>query len=262
MCIYPMNREMIHIGKRIIPILILFTVILLIAGASLPAIAASVQDSTTVNHSGYGQMKSMELEFAEEKETLPMMGKLALLGHMECVDIDPSQASMTEEEVFAAAEASMEAYIDAGIFQWFDVTLRSAVPKLGVDLNDVNNYIVLWTVSFVDEVDQSCVLLLDIDDETGKILSIHYGVYDSYSMDGVWKHNKVIMDNFTDIYFSQLGMTEAKEYVESVDAGVAYFQRDGGISSALYSFGDAVYGEINMEFYVEGAGGFYLYFPD
>ena len=171
--------------KLKMPLLVLLATIMLAAFASLPAIAASVQDSTTVNHSGYGQMKSMELEFAEEKETLPMMGKLALLGHMECVDIDPSQASMTEEEVFAAAEASMEAYIDAGIFQWFDVTLRSAVPKLGVDLNDVNNYIVLWTVSFVDEVDQSCVLLLDIDDETGKILSIRYGVYDSYSMDGV-----------------------------------------------------------------------------
>lgn len=262
MCIYPMNREMIHIGKRIIPILILFTVILLIAGASLPAIAASVQDSTTVNHSGYSQMKSMELEFGEEKETLPMMGKLALLGHMESVNIDSSQASMTEKEVFRAAETLMADYENAGIFQWFDVTLRSATPKLGVDLNDPNNFLVYWTVSFINEKDQSCSLLLDIDDETGKILCIRYDVYDSYSMDGVWERNKTIMDAFTDVFFSQLGMTEAKEYAESIAAGNEYFEVDGGISSVKYSFGDALYGEIHVTFCVEGPGGFYLYFPN
>lgn len=248
--------------KLKIPLLILLTMVTLIACASLPAIAASVQDSATVNHSGYSQMKSMELELTEEKETLPMMGKLALLGHMESVNIDSSQASMTENEVFQAAETQMKAYEDAGIFQWFDVTFRSAVPKLGVDLNDANNFLVYWTVSFINEADQSCSLNLDIDDETGKILCLSYYVYDSYTMDGVWKRNKTIMDAFTDIYFSQLGMTDAKEYAESIDAGVEYFELDGGVSSALYSFGDVIYGEINMEFYVEGPGGFFLYLPN
>ena len=249
-------------GKRIIPILSLFTVILLIAGASLPAIAASVQDSTTVNHSGYSQMKSMELEFGEEKETLPMMGKLALLGHMESVNIDSSQASMTENEVFQAAETLMADYENAGIFQWFDVTLRSATPKLGIDLNDPNNFLVYWTVSFINENDYSRSLNLDIDDETGKILCIRYDVYDSYSMDGVWERNKTIMDAFTDVFFSLLGMTEAKEFAESIAAGYEYSEVDGGVSYAEYSFGDAIYGEIHVAFCVEGPGGFYLYFPN
>lgn len=246
-------------GKRKIPILILFTVILLIAGASLPAIAASVQDSTTVNHSSYSQMKSMELEFGEEKETLPMMGKLALLGHMESVSIDSSQASMTEKEVFQAAETLMADYENAGIFQWFDVTLRSATPKLGIDLNDPNNFLVYWNVSYINEYDYSRSLLLDIDDETGKIMCLSYYVYDSYTME---KRNKTIMDAFTDVFFSQLGMTEAKEYAESIAAGYEYPEVDGGVSYAEYSFGDAIYGEIHVTFCVEGPGGFYLYFPN
>lgn len=241
-----------------ISFLILLTILILAAFAALPVIAASVQDNTTVNSSGYHEMESMKLDLNEEKETLPMMGKLALLGHMEWVNIDSSQASMTENEVFQAVETQMKAYEEAGIFQWFDVTLRSATPKLGIDLNDPNNFLVYWTVSFINEKDQSCSLLLDIDDETGKILCIRYDVYDSYSMDGVWERNKTIMDAFTDIYFAQLGMTEAKEYAES-EAGYEYYERDGGVSNALYSFGDATYGEINIDFYVEGAGGFFIY---
>lgn len=244
-----------------VPILILLTILLLIACASLPAIAAAVQDKASVNNSGYSDMQSVELNLGEEKETLPMMGKLAMLGNMEVVNIDLSQASMTEEEVFTAVEAQMAAYEEAGIFQWFDVTLRSAVPKLGVDLDDANNFLVHWTVSFVNE-DNPISLVLDIDDETGKILSLTYGVYDSFTMDGVWKRNKVIMDDFTDVYFTQLGLTEAAEYAESTGTGYEYSERDGGVSSALYSFGDVTYGEITMEFYVEGPGGFYLYFPN
>lgn len=242
------------------PILILLTIVLLIGGASLPAIAAAVQDIATVNNSGYSDIQSVKLDLSEEDETIPMMGKLALISNMETVNIDPSQASMTEDEVFAAAETQMADYVDAGIFEWFDVTLRSAVPKLGVDLNDANNFIIYWTVSFVNKDNPSRSLNLDLDDETGKILCIGYDVYDSYTMDGVWKRNKAIMDAFTDIYFAQLGLTEAAEYAESIEAGYEYFNRDGGVSSALYSFGDIIYGEINLEFYVEGHGGFYLYF--
>lgn len=249
-------------GKAKISILIVVTVALLIVGASLPDLTAAIQDSTDINHFGYSDMQSVKLDISKEKETIPMMGKLALVSNMGTIDIDTSQASMTEDEVFAAAETLMAQYVDAGIFQWFDVGLRSAVPKLGIDPNDANNFLVYWTVSYSSWDGQSQSLLLDIDDETGKILCIRYGVYESYTMDGVWERNKAIMDAFTDIYFSQLGLTEAAEYAESIEAGYEYFERDGGVSNALYSFGDATYGEINIDFYVEGAGGFYLYFPN
>ena len=80
-------------------------------------------------------------------------------------------------------------------------------------------------------------------------------------MDGVWERNQKIMNEFTSIYFSQLGMTAEKESAEEVRS-FEYYERDGGVSNALYSFGDITYGEISIDFYVEGAGGFYLYFPN
>ena len=242
-------------------LLLLLTVLLLAGFAALPVIAASLQDSRVVNQSGYQQMQTIKLDYGNEKETLPIMGKLALFTIMQTIDIDSSQATMTQEEVFLAAETQMKAYENAGIFQWFDVALRSATPKLGIDPNDATNYVVFWTVTYISEKDQNQTLLLDIDDETGKILCIRHEVYDSYSMDGVWERNQKIMNEFTNIYFSQLGMTAAKEYAES-EAGFEYYERDGGVANALYTFTDVTYGEISIDFYVEGAGGFYLYFPN
>lgn len=245
-----------------ITVLILLTLLFLAACAVLPVLAAVVQDSTTTNHFNQSGMKSIELDMNKHRESIPMMGKLALLRNMETINIDPSQASMTEAEVFQAAQEQMKAYEEAGIFQWFDVTLRSAEPKLGIDLKDANNFLVYWTVSFVNEDGEGQWLNLDIDDETGRILCIYYGVYGSYSMDGVWQRNKIIMQEFTDIYFSQLDLTVAKERALSAENGYSYNERDGGVSSALYSFWDATYGEISLEFYVEGPGGFYLHLPN
>ena len=48
----------------------------------------------------------------------------------------------------------------------------------------------------------------------------------------------------------------------SAETGYFYYERDGGVSSALYNFWDATYGEISLEFYVEGPGGFYLHLPN
>lgn len=240
---------------------LLFLTILLLAGfAALPVIAASLQDNRVANQSGYQQMQTLKLEYGSERGTRPVMSKLALFGMMQTIDIDSSQAAMTQEEAFLAAETQMKAYEEAGIFQWFDVAHRSATPKLGLDPNDAANYVVYWTVTYISEKGQNRTLLLDIDDETGKILSIRHEVYDSFPMDGVWERNKKTMNAFTDIYFSQLGMNEAKEYAESIEAGYEYYERDGGVSNAQYSFTDVTYGEISLDFYVEGAGGFYLYF--
>ena len=242
--------------------LMFLTILALTICAALPVIVSLLQDRSTVNNSGYSEMKSMDLDVKEQRESMPTMGKLALFGNMETINIDPSQASMTEEEAFQAAQEQMKAYEEAGIFQWFDVTLRSAEPKLGIDMKDANNFLVYWTVSFVNEDGEGQWLNLDIDDETGRILCIYYGVYDSYSMDGVWQRNKLIMREFTDIYFSQLDLTVAKELALSAENGYSYSERDGGVSSALYNFWDATYGEISLEFYVEGPGSFFLHLPN
>ena len=224
--------------------LIFLTILLLLLGGGMPWIVSAVQDNALLHHSGYRNIDAIQLDFSERS----MADKLSLLSHSQPVDITHTQATMIQEEVFAAVEREMAQYEDAGIFQWFEITRRTAQPKLGIDVNDVNHYLVYWTVTYINKKDPSRSLVVDLDDESGKILSIRYEVYDTYSMDGVWERNRATMDAFTEIYFSQLDVTPP-DY--------EYFERDGGVSSALYHFE-----ELAIEFFAEGAGGFYLYFPE
>lgn len=224
--------------------LIFLTILLLLLGGGMPWIVSAVQDNALLHHSGYCDIDAIQLGFSERS----MADKLSLLSHSQPVDITHTQATMIQEEVFAAVEREMAQYEDAGIFQWFEITRRTAQPKLGIDVNDVNHYLVYWTVTYINKKDPSRSLVVDLDDESGKILSIRYEVYDTYSMDGVWERNRATMDAFTEIYFSQLDVTPP-DY--------EYFERDGGVSSALYHFE-----ELAIEFFAEGAGGFYLYFPE
>ena len=225
-------------------ILVFLTGLLLLLGAILPRIVAAVQDDAILSRGGYSEITTIRLDFLERT----MMDKLSILSHAQPVDITRTQATMTQEAVFAAVEREMAMYEDAGIFQWFEITRLTAQPKLGIDVNDVNHYLVYWTVTYINKKDPNRSLVVDLDDESGKILSIRYEVYDTYSMDGVWERNRATMDAFTEIYFSQLDLTP-RDY--------EYFERDGGVSSALYHFE-----EFAIEFFAEGAGGFYLYFPE
>ena len=224
--------------------LIFLTILLLLLGGGMPWIVSAVQDNALLHHSGYRDIDAIQLDFSERS----MADKLSLLSRSQPVDITHTQATMTQEEVFAAVEREMAQYEDAGIFQWFEITRRTAQPKLGIDVNDVNRFLVYWTVTYINKKNPSRSLVVDLDDESGKILSIRYEVYDTYSMDGVWERNRATMDAFTEIYFSQLDLTP-RDY--------EYFERDGGVSSALYHFE-----EFAIEFFAEGAGGFYLYFPE
>ena len=225
-------------------VLIFLTILLVLLGGGMPWIVSAVQDNALLHHSGYRDIEYIQLDFSDRS----MADKLSLLSHSQPVDVTHTQATMTQEEVFAAVEREMAQYEDAGIFQWFEITRRTAQPKLGIDVNDVNRFLVYWTVTYINKKDPSRSLVVDLDDESGKILSIRYEVYDTYSMDGVWERNRATIDAFTEIYFSQLDVTPS-DY--------EYFERDGGVSSAMYHFE-----EFAIEFFAEGAGGFYLYFPE
>ena len=221
-------------------ILIILAVLLLLAGAMLPGIAAAVMDSHA--EASYRPMQSASLDISRETP-LAALEKLRLVQNV--VDIDASQAAMTEEEVFSAAEAGLQPYIDAGLFQWFQPDNQSAAAKLAVDPADPSHHLVCWTVTYISKQAPQRTLLLDIEDATGQILSISYNCYDSFTMEGVWERNKKTLDAFSAIFFSGLGMT-APEY--------ALLERDGGVSVARYVFPEG--GQIDL--YAEGGGAFYV----
>ena len=219
--------------------LIFLALLLFLAGAMLPQIASAVMDSHP--NVSYRPILSTALDISRETSLAPLE-KLRLVQNV--VDLDPSQASMTEEEAYAAAEAGIQPYIGAGLFQWFQPDRQSAAPKLAVDPADPSRHLVCWTVTYISKQEPQRSLLMDIEDGTGQILSISYNCYGSFTVEGVWERNQKALDGFSSIFFSGLGLTAPEREL---------LERDGGVSVARYVFPEG--GQIDL--YAEGGGAFY-----
>lgn len=239
-------------------LLVLLTILTVAGLGGLPELAALWQDSRGAAPSGYAQIQGILLE--PEDTATPIMGKLAALSRMETISVDSTEmSSRTVEEMLSVARTQMADYEQAGIFRWFSVDQCWAQLNLGIDTADVTNYLLYWTVCFIGGEGDYSSLMLDIDDETGKILNI---CYDVYGREGTGDNNEALMTALTDVYFSQLDLTEAAAYAQSSGAGYSYYDWDDGVSNAQYSFGDVLYGQINMVFCVESNGSFYIAFTD
>ncbi|MBQ8238301.1 MAG: hypothetical protein IJZ39_09170 [Oscillospiraceae bacterium] len=240
-------------------LILLLTLALLGFGASLPQIAASVMDLETASQSGSQDMASIALEMGEEKPSLSTAGKIELLRRGQMISITEREAAMTTADVNAAVETAMAEYIEAGIFDWFDYTAWIALPKLCIDPGAPDHYGIFWTVTVVNDNDPYQNLVVDVDDETGKIFSIRYDRYCEFSLDGVWTRNAATMDAFVHIYLRQLGILDEQENVEP---NIDYGELDEEVLYGGLFFENAEYGRTAIEFYVTGSGSFWVSFPE
>lgn len=237
-------------------ILLLLTVLLLTAGAVLPAIVAAVQEDVQMNEAGYSPMQSVELQLTGERETLPMLGKLSLLNEG-LFSILEDEASMTPEEVREAVERELAPYYEWEMipYNWKDPTFI-ATPYLACDADNDAMYCIFWEVAIYCDAENSFSLNLYVDDDTGKILWLHF---DSGSPLELYDRQSYL-ELFHQIYFDSLGMTESAQFWEENELVEDISRNSGAISAVRYTFGDMIYGEINIEFYVYSRG-FYILFP-
>lgn len=240
-------------------LIFLLTAILLITGAFLPNITAAMADQVRNGKVNTAPIQSVQLEFGSEKPTDSMIRKLAIRSRMNTLPIAPGDASMTEEEVFAAAESCMEQYISAGIFSWFEETHRMAEPHLAINPYNTDEFYIFWAVNFVGENDPYSNLFLHLDDETGRILYIDYVTYDP-DRAYLSKEQSQVIDAFSQLYFDQLDLMEAADPTSSKTVTVTK-EMSKDVWCRRYSFTDTGYGAFTLEFYVKPKG-FYLLFPD
>lgn len=240
-----------------ITILLLMTALLLAAGAVLPGIVAAVQEDGQMNEVGYSPIQSVELKLTEEQESLPMLGKLSLFNDGGLYAVSEDEAAMTREDVREAVERELAHYYEWEMipYNWVDSSFI-ATPYLAYGTDNDAMYSIFWEVAIYCDSENSFSLNLYVDDETGKILSLHF--------DSVWPLEiydlQVYLDLFHQIYFESLGMTESAEYWENNGLVEDISQNSGGIPAVRYTFGDMIYGEVNVEFYVYSRG-FYTLLP-
>ena len=244
--------------KMRLPLILLLTGALIVIGAFLPGIVSAVIDRTVMGKSENASMQSVQLEFSGETwEPDDMMKKLAVEQIMYTIPISAKDASMTEEEVYAAVEDCMEKYVSNGIFSWFEDTYRMTETYLAVSPDNMN---IIWAVNIVRKDDPYQNLFLHLDDETGKILYLDYVSYDP---DGAFypEDQSYVLDAFAGIYFEQLGLTDLTDPDPYAQYPAAEEIQENDVWCRRYTFPDTEYGEIILEFYVKSTG-FYISFPN
>lgn len=242
--------------KLKIPILLLLTLGLLLLFACLPGIVSAVSDFQAGKAPTCRDIRSVRLDISQDGP-LSFPDKLLLLKDAQVVDLDQSQATMTEVEVEGAVTAFLQNCETAGVIEPFVPTHFSMQPKLVYDYYDPSSYLVVWSVTILSKKEPNRFLLLDVDDETGAILSISYNVSRSFTMDGVWERNRAVMDRFVSLYFDQLGIlyADSAQMPASLDIGFEYREVDGGVSEASYTFTNSRNQVFTVLISVDGAGG-------
>lgn len=241
--------------KLKIPVLILITIALLAVGVTLPAIAAAVQDQTIVNHSSFGDMESLKLDFSDPEVT-PLLQKLALIRDGSFYTVLPSKTKIRQSGIEQLVKDGLALYYQDELIPYnWDSYEFSAVPNLVYNDADKDTYAILWVVS-IHWPGTKDNLSLYVDDETGLILWIHYdtaGALDVYTAQGY-------LDVLSNAYFASTGISDilakpeafGAEWIEFDDAGV-YAKNDKYYVHSIYH---PDYGVLEIQFWVY-QNGFY-----
>lgn len=241
--------------KLKIPVLILITIALLAVGATLPAIAAAVQDQAIVNHSSFGDMESLKLDFSDPGATL-LLQKLTLIRDGSFYTVSPSKTRIRQSEIEQLVKDGLAPYYEAELipYNWHGYEF-SAVPHLVYNDADKDTYAIFWVVCIHwPETDDN--LSLYVDDETGLILYLHYGAastLDVYTAQGY-------LDALSNAFFASTGISDiwaepsafGVEWVMFDDAGV-YEKND---KYYVHTIHHPDYGVLEIQFWVY-QNGFY-----
>lgn len=241
--------------KLKIPVLILITIALLAVGATLPAIAAAVQDQTIVNHSSFRDMESLKLDFSDPEVT-PLLQKLALLRDGSFYTVSPDKTKIRQSEVEQLVKDGLALYYQNELipYNWQKYEF-SALPHLVYSNADQDTYAIFWVVD-IRWPETEDYLSLYLDDETGLILYMHYGTasaLDVYTAQGY-------LDALSDAYFASTGLSDiladpeefGAEWIEFDDAGV-YAKND---KYYVHTIHHPDYGVLEIQFWLY-QNGFY-----
>lgn len=245
--------------KWMISLLFLFTVLLLISFAFLPALAGALQDTGTQKTVFHRPLHSIAPYISENGSGLLAEEKLKILQTSEISSIVPELAAMDEQQVRTAVEEGLQPYIEAGVVRSFESWEFHARPCVAISWQDASHWFLFWDVSLVDvgdEIQQS--LTVTVDDETGKFLMMHY--YDPYTVEE-WQIGGeicLLLSQFSQIWLEQAGLWDRVRLVTSdsesqqvqgmhPDMRVAVYALDNGAESPLYiNFSVSGYGEYTM----------------
>lgn len=238
---------------------LLLAALLVVAFAWMPRLVGAITDRISNGKAVTAPIRAVTL--AASGNDGDTIRKLALNQRGTPISIDQEVASMSVEDVYLAALAGMEAYVDAGLFEWFSYSSWQVTPYLWIDLENRDNNAIFWTVLFYLD-NQGQTLSLDIDDETGKIYRLNYYTSgtdrDKYTLSS---NRRALMERFVEVYSSSIGLTQepVNTYKNYTGADSDETEPPHSLTSAKYTFEDETYGLLYLSFVIFGEG-FYIEF--
>ena len=218
------------------------------AGAALPRIISSRQDNAAIGQIHYETLPNIQLQIRGEEAAGPLK-KLAMMAQMDGgLELSESMASMSAAQAEARFYEIMESYTDYGLINAFDPVVYESRCMLVSVTSDPSLNGIIWMVTLISGDDQNFAQFdAAIDDETGDLLAV------SYTGDRALTEveRELYLSEFPNLYFTSLGMDD---YVYNVTPDMNdVYVGDNGLA-VRYRFDDAVYGEVNVDFYVNPYG--------
>lgn len=232
-------------------IAVILTLALIVAGAYFPKAVSIFLDWKNNKNASSNPISPIRFEIAKD---IPSLGKLAILSKLDnCIELSESKATMTEEDVMDAVYEGIQPYIDSLLIAYSekDVQMYPSLLLQAEGNQDLQS--IAWFVTIAGDPANYTYLQLLIDDETGSILMISF-TYENLEAPLVGTEALTV---FADIYFNGLGIDN---YAQFAARDLEYAYVGDNANAVRYRFGDAVYGEVNIDLYVHDHG-FYVEFP-
>ena len=235
--------------------LLLLAAVVIAACSALPQLVSAYQDDAAMGRTHYEAVPNIQLQIRDGEPT-PVIGKLAMMARMDGgLELSESMASMNAEEAEARFHEILQAYIGVGLVDAFEPVVYESRCILASVTSDPSLNGIYWMVTLISGDDENFAQFdAAIDDETGHLLAVSYTGHRLLS-EG---ERDLYLSVFPNFYFTELGM-EDYAYFVTPDMNGAYIGENH--RAVRYRFGDAVYGEVNVDFYVNEYG-FYNEFPD
>lgn len=231
-------------------IAVVLALVLVVAGAFFPKAVSFFLDWRNNGTASLNPIASIRIEL---DKNIPSLGKLAILNRLgSSIELSESKAKMNREEVLDAVHKGIQPYLDAQLMAYSEVDIQMH-PSLIQSQTDQGLQSIVWFVDIAGDISNYTFLQLIVDDETGSILMISFTHENLQGMLG----GTEALSAFTDIYFTALGFDD---YAQFLVRDLDYAYVGDNANAARYRFGDAVYGEVNVDLYVHEHG-FYIEFP-
>lgn len=235
-------------------LIFILCIILLILCAMFPFITARIGDFLSSEIITYHKVKTVQL-YPEVND----VQKLYLLKNETFIPISESQCKLKKDDMGEVLESVLAAYVDSSLIKGTisDFSLKCE-PFRYYSKTEANLSATIWVVQMElwDELGQSIVVYLD--DQDGKILSISYdclnSVYKNKELsEKIWILSEIFLSymDWLDINETDGADTFNNEPSSILEQTNDYDKKKSGLS---YHVGDVTYGEMEIVFVLTERG--------